>query len=52
MTPYNKLKSPPTAKDYLIPDINFEILDKFAHQPQSSGGAATEGPSVPLKNHS
>lgn len=32
MTPYDKLKSLPHAKDYLKPDINFEILDEFAHQ--------------------
>ncbi len=32
MTPYDKLKSLPNAKDYLKPGINFEILDKLAHQ--------------------
>lgn len=32
MTPYDKLKSLPNAKDYLKPGINFEILDKVAHQ--------------------
>lgn len=32
MTPYDKLKSLPHAKDNLKPDINFEILDEFAHQ--------------------
>jgi hypothetical protein len=30
MTPYDKLKSIENAKDYLKPDITFEILDKFA----------------------
>ena len=30
MTPYDKLKSLPNAKDYLKPDINFEILDEIA----------------------
>ena len=32
MTPYDKLKSLPNAKDYLKPGISFEILDKLAHQ--------------------
>ena len=32
MTPYDKLKSLPDAKDYLKPGISFEILDKLAHQ--------------------
>ncbi len=32
MTPYDKLKSLPNAKDYLKPGISFEILDKVAHQ--------------------
>ena len=32
MTPYDKLKSLPKAKDYLKPDVSFEILDKLAHQ--------------------
>ena len=32
MTPYDKLKSLPNAKDYLKPDTSFEILDKIAHQ--------------------
>jgi transposase InsO family protein len=32
MTPYDKLKSLPKAKAYLKPGINFEILDKLAHQ--------------------
>ncbi len=32
MTPYDKFKSLPHAKDYLKPHINFEILDKVAHQ--------------------
>lgn len=32
MTPYDKLKSLPNAKDYLKPDTSFEILDKLAHQ--------------------
>ncbi len=32
MTPYDKLKSLPDAKDYLKPGVSFEILDKVAHQ--------------------
>lgn len=32
MTPYDKLKSLPNAKDYLKSSISFEILDKVAHQ--------------------
>ena len=32
MTPYDKLKSLPNAKEYLKPDTSFEILDKIAHQ--------------------
>jgi transposase InsO family protein len=32
MTPYDKLKSLPDAKDYLKPGVSFEILDKLAHQ--------------------
>ncbi|MCP4048577.1 MAG: transposase family protein [Gammaproteobacteria bacterium] len=32
MTPYDKLKSLPNAKDYLKPDTSFEILDRIAHQ--------------------
>lgn len=32
MTPYDKLKSLHNSKDYLKPGINFEILDKLAHQ--------------------
>jgi hypothetical protein len=32
MTPYDKLKSLPNAKDYLKPDSSFEILDRVAHQ--------------------
>jgi transposase InsO family protein len=32
MTPYDKLKSLPNAKDYLKPGTSFEILDKLAHQ--------------------
>lgn len=32
MTPYDKLKSLPNAKDYLKSGISFEILDKAAHQ--------------------
>ena len=32
MTPYDKLKSLPAAKDYLKPGISFEILDPIAHQ--------------------
>jgi len=32
MTPYDKLKSLPNAKDYLKPDISFEILDSAAHK--------------------
>ena len=30
MTPYDKLKSIDNAKNYLKPDITFEILDKVA----------------------
>jgi transposase InsO family protein len=32
MTPYDKLKSLPNAKDYLKPGISFAILDQLAHQ--------------------
>ena len=32
MTPYDKLKSLPNAKDYLKPGETFEILDTAAHQ--------------------
>jgi len=32
MTPYDKLKSLPSASDYLKPGLSFEILDKLAHQ--------------------
>ena len=32
MTPYDKLKSLPNAKAYLKPGIDFEILEKAAHQ--------------------
>jgi transposase InsO family protein len=32
MTPYDKLKSLPNAKDYLKPGISFEILDQFAYK--------------------
>jgi transposase InsO family protein len=32
MTPYDKLKSLPNAKDYLKPGVSFEILDNVAHQ--------------------
>ncbi len=32
MTPYDKLKSLPDAKDYLKPGVSFEILDTIAHQ--------------------
>ena len=32
MTPYDKLKSLPGAKDYLKPGMSFEILDAVAHQ--------------------
>jgi len=32
MTPYDKLKSLPSASDYLKPSVSFEILDKVAHQ--------------------
>ena len=32
MTPYDKLKSLPNAKDYLKPDSSFEILDRVTHQ--------------------
>jgi transposase InsO family protein len=32
MTPYDKLKSLPDAKDYLKPGASFEILDKLAYQ--------------------
>jgi len=32
MTPYDKLKSLPDAKEYLKPGTSFEILDRIAHQ--------------------
>lgn len=32
MTPYDKLKSLPDAKDYLKPGVSFVILDTLAHQ--------------------
>lgn len=32
MTPYDKLKSLPDAKDYLKPGVSFAILDRLAHQ--------------------
>ncbi len=32
MTPYDKLKSLPNAKEYLKPGVSFEILDKIAYQ--------------------
>ena len=32
MTPYDKLKSLPKAKDYLKPGFSFAILDQLAHQ--------------------
>jgi len=32
MTPYDKLKSLPSAKDYLKPGVTFEILDALANQ--------------------
>jgi len=32
MTPYDKLKSLPDAKDHLKPGMSFEILDAVAHQ--------------------
>ena len=32
MTPYDKLKSLPDAKDYLKHGISFEIRDKLAYQ--------------------
>jgi hypothetical protein len=32
MTPCDKLKSLPDAKDYLKPGVSFEILGKLAHQ--------------------
>lgn len=32
MTPYDKLKSLANAKDYLKPNMSFEILDNVAHQ--------------------
>ena len=31
MTPFDKLKSLPDAKNYLKPGISFEILNKLAH---------------------
>jgi transposase InsO family protein len=31
MTPYDKLKSLPSASDYLKPGVSFEILDTLAH---------------------
>jgi hypothetical protein len=30
MTPYDKFKSIENAKNYLKPDVTFEILDKYA----------------------
>jgi hypothetical protein len=32
VTPYDKLKSLPNAKDYLKPGTSFEIFGKLAHQ--------------------
>ncbi len=32
MSPYDKLKSPLSVKDYLKPDVSFEILDKLAYR--------------------
>jgi hypothetical protein len=32
MTPYDKLKSLPSAKDYLKPGLSFGILDKLVHR--------------------
>jgi len=32
MTPYDKLESLPSAKDYLKPGVSFEILYKLAHE--------------------
>ena len=32
MTPYDKLKSLPKARDHLKPGLSFEILDTLAHQ--------------------
>lgn len=32
MTPYDKLKSLPNAKDYLKPGVSFEILDQLAYK--------------------
>ncbi len=32
MTPYDKFKSLPGAKDHLKPGLNFEVLDKVAYQ--------------------
>jgi transposase InsO family protein len=39
MTPYDKLKSLPNAKDYLKPDTSFEILDNVAHQISDNAAA-------------
>jgi len=46
MTPYDKLKSLPGAKDYLKPDLSFEILDQFAHQISDNQAADQLQPKV------
>ena len=39
MTPYEKLKSLPEAKDYLKPGVSFEILDEAAHESSDNQAA-------------
>ncbi len=39
MTPYEKFKSLPNAKDYLKPGIDFEILDKAAYAMRDNDSA-------------
>jgi len=40
MTPYQKLKSLPYAKNYLKPGVTFEILDKFSMEMSDNEAAA------------
>ena len=46
MTPYDKLKSLPGAKDYLKPGLSFEILDQLAHQISDNQAADQLQPKV------
>lgn len=39
MTPYEKLKSLPDCKDYLKPDVSFEILDELVNQTSDNQAA-------------